>query len=146
MAKNEQPKAPRLFLPLFVGVSKGQKNLVVLNLVVCNFYAKALFCAIVRTLLRSFARSFEKGLADRGGWREEILQRPWIQASLGTFPENFFGSFWEFVCRQPPPANPFLKPLILCSFALFCGFTFALFCGHLRSFALILRVSASNRV
>ena len=27
-------------------------------------------------------RSFEKGLAGRGGWREEILQRPEIQASF----------------------------------------------------------------
>ena len=27
-------------------------------------------------------RSFEKGLADRGGWREETLQRPEIQASF----------------------------------------------------------------
>ena len=66
-------------------------------------------------------RSFEKGLADRGGWREEILHMPGIQASflypfsyapLGeedTFLENVFGSFWGFVCRQPPPANPFSK-------------------------------------
>ena len=28
-----------------------------------------------------------------------------------TFQENFLGSFWGFVCRQPPPANPFSKPL-----------------------------------
>ena len=27
-------------------------------------------------------RSFEKGLADRRGWREEILQKPEIQASF----------------------------------------------------------------
>ena len=25
--------------------------------------------------------------------------------------ETFLGSFWGFVCRQPPPANPFSKPL-----------------------------------
>ena len=42
-------------------------------------------------------RSFEKGLAVRGGCCEEILPRPEIEAS--------------FVCRQPPPANPFSKPL-----------------------------------
>ena len=27
--------------------------------------------------------------------------------------EIFLGSFWGFVCRQPPPANPFSKPLIV---------------------------------
>ena len=73
-------------------------------------------------------RSFEKGLADRRGWREQILHMPEIQASFlypfsyapsgeqekgDTFLENFLGSFWGFVCRQPPPANPFSsKPLI----------------------------------
>ena len=53
-------------------------------------------------------RSFEKGLADRGGWREETLERPEIRAFFivpffDTFLENFWGSFWGFVCRQPPP-------------------------------------------
>ena len=33
-------------------------------------------------------RSFEKGLADRGGWREETLQRPEIQASF-LYPFSF---------------------------------------------------------
>ena len=65
----------------------------------------------------------KKGLADRGGWREEILERPEIQASfLYLFPippwekgdtllEIFWHSFGGFACRQPPPANPFSKPL-----------------------------------
>ena len=64
-------------------------------------------------ILTNFLRSFEKGLADRGGWREEIFHMPEIQASflcpfsyapLGegdTFLENFLGSFGGFVCRQP---------------------------------------------
>ena len=30
-----------------------------------------------------------------------------------TFLENFLCSFWGFVCRQPPPANPSSKPLKL---------------------------------
>ena len=71
-----------------------------------------------------FVRSFEKGLADRGGWREEILERPEIQAPFavpfsyaprgegGLISGEFPGSSGGFVCRQPPPANPFSKPLI----------------------------------
>ena len=64
-------------------------------------------------------RSFEKELADRGGWREETLHRPEIQASFlypfyyaplgegGQISGELLGSFWKFVCLQPPPANPF---------------------------------------
>ena len=69
-------------------------------------------------------RSFGKGLADRGGWREEILERPEIQASfLYLLPYSPLGEgehtsgdilgalLGGFACRQPPPANPFSKPL-----------------------------------
>ena len=59
---------------------------------------------------------FEKGLAGRGGWREEILQRPEIQASflyhfsyapLGEgrhISKELFGSFWA-VCLSPTPSR-----------------------------------------
>ena len=69
-------------------------------------------------------QKFRKGVGgQRGLPREETLQRPEIQAfflypfsytPLGKwghlFLENFLGPFWGFVCRQPPPANPFSKP------------------------------------
>ena len=64
-------------------------------------------------------RSFKTGLADRGAWREEILQTPEITPfslcplrRAGHISGELFGSFWGCVCRQPPPANPFSKPLI----------------------------------
>ena len=58
-------------------------------------------------------RSFEKGLADRRGWRKEILPIAEIQASF-LYPfsyaplgegghisgERFFGSFWGFVSHK----------------------------------------------
>ena len=61
-------------------------------------------------------RSFEKGLADRGGWREEILQRPEIQASFlypfsyahlgerGHISGELFGLFLG-VCLSPTPSR-----------------------------------------
>ena len=57
---------------------------------------------------------------------------PEIEASFlylfDTLLEKFLGSFWGFVCRQPPPANPFSKPLILVMFLLI---TFSwLYHGH----------------
>ena len=75
-----------------------------------------------RCLVKGIAkgRSFEKGLAVRGGCREEILPMPEIEASFlylfsyaplgegGHIVGVFFGGF---VCRRPPPANPFSKPL-----------------------------------
>ena len=59
-------------------------------------------------------RSFEKGLADAGGWREEILPVPQIQASqfwayekwdtiLGTF---FFAVFWGLLVANHLPPTP----------------------------------------
>ena len=75
-------------------------------------------------LVQGFFRSFEKGLAGRGGWREEILPIPEVQASFcALFPMptlgernkilgiNFCCSLGPAGC-QPPPANPFLKLLI----------------------------------
>ena len=69
-------------------------------------------------------RSFEKGLAGRGGWREEILPMGEIQTSFlcpfsyatisrrGTqFWESIIGCIWGPVSRQPPPRQPFSKPL-----------------------------------
>ena len=67
---------------------------------------------------------WEKGLADTGGWREEILERPEIHSSVpfflcplrrrGThFWRVFWGLFWGVCLRQPPPANPFSKPPII---------------------------------
>ena len=80
-----------------------------------------------KTLQNSF-RSFEKGLADRRGWREDILpmpqrMRPHSLHLLSYGPPRRRGTcswriFWPVslglvtVCRQPPPANPFSKPLI----------------------------------
>ena len=72
-------------------------------------------------------RSFEKGLADRGGWREETLQRPEIQASF-LYPSSYapLGErghisgelFWAlfgglFVANSLPP-TPFrnLEPFL----------------------------------
>ena len=65
-------------------------------------------------------RSFEKRLADRGGWPEELFPVPEIEASfLHPFSYAPLGEggrisgevFWLFfggsVRRQPPPANPF---------------------------------------
>ena len=61
-------------------------------------------------------RSFEKGLADRGGWREETLQRPEIEASFlypfsyaplgewGQISGDFFGLFLG-VCLLPTPSR-----------------------------------------
>ena len=61
-------------------------------------------------------RSFEKGLADRGGWREEILERPEIQASFlylfsyaplgegGHISGDVFGFFWG-ACLSPTPSR-----------------------------------------
>ena len=75
--------------------------------------------------LTTSIRSFEKGSADRGGWREETLQRPEIQASFpypfsyaplgegGQISGELLGFFLGFVCRQPQNANPFSKPLIV---------------------------------
>ena len=65
-------------------------------------------------------RSFEKGLAERGGWHEEILHRPEIQASflypfsyapLGEGGTYFWRTFWAlfgglFVANPLPP-TPF---------------------------------------
>ena len=96
----------------------------------CRQYRKALLCCL---MLKGHLdhlnhrgikiRSFEKGLADRGGRREEILQRPEIQAAFlypfsyaplgewGHISGELFGLLLRgFVCRQPPPANPFSKP------------------------------------
>ena len=59
-------------------------------------------------------RSFEKGLAGRGGWREEILPLPEIQTSFcGLFPipplgegEHILGSiFAVFVANPFPPTS-----------------------------------------
>ena len=61
-------------------------------------------------------RSFEKGLADRGGWREEILDAPGVQASF-LYPFSYapLGEgghisgelFWRFlgVCLSPTPSR-----------------------------------------
>ena len=69
-------------------------------------------------------RGFKKGLADRGGWRKEIHPIPWIQAfSLPHVPMppymsrrtqlwgTIFAVFWALLVHQPPPTNPFSKPL-----------------------------------
>ena len=47
------------------------------NLVLTIFQGKK-----VLDFVTKFLRSFEKGLADRGGWREEILPVPETQASF----------------------------------------------------------------
>ena len=69
-------------------------------------------------------RSFEKGLAVRGGCREETLSVPEIEASFlypfsyaplgegGHATGEFSGVFLGVVCSQPPPANLFSKPLL----------------------------------
>ena len=61
-------------------------------------------------------RSFEKGLADRGGWREDTLQRPEIQASFlhpfsyaplgegGHISGEIIGLFLG-VCLSPTPSR-----------------------------------------
>ena len=61
-------------------------------------------------------RSFDKGLADKGGWREETLQRPEIQASFlypfsyaplgkwGHISGELFGLFLG-VCLSPTPSR-----------------------------------------
>ena len=77
----------------------------------------------------TYLRSFEKGLADRGGlargspWKARdsfFFSVPFFLCHLrrrgthfwrvfSTF-STFLGLFGGFVCRQPPPANPFSKP------------------------------------
>ena len=65
-------------------------------------------------------RSFEKGLADRGGWREEILHMPEIQAFFsvpfflcplrrrGThFWRTFWALFGGLFVANPLPPTPF---------------------------------------
>ena len=59
-------------------------------------------------------RSFEKGLADRGGWRDEILHMPEIQASF-MYPFSYAPKgghtsgkrFWLFfgICLSPTPSR-----------------------------------------
>ena len=71
-------------------------------------------------------RSFEKGLAGRGGWREEILPVPEIQtsflcpfsyATLRRKGSTILGinsrSILAPLHRQLPPTNPFSKSLTL---------------------------------
>ena len=70
----------------------------------------------IRTRPLCKIRSFEKGLADRGGWREEILPMPEIEASsLHPFSYAPLGEgghisgepFWRFwgVCVSPTPSR-----------------------------------------
>ena len=69
-------------------------------------------------------RSFEKGLADRRGCREEFLPVPEIEVSfLHPFShpplgegghisgERFFAVFWGLFVANPLPPTPFSKPL-----------------------------------
>ena len=61
-------------LPLQRPWEKGRKNR-------CSTWRRGIY-----QIPSSMFRSFEKGLADRGGWREETLHMPEIQASfLCTF-------------------------------------------------------------
>ena len=73
-----------------------------------------------KSLSSAAIRSFEKGLADRGGWRQDILPMPEIEASfLHPFsyaPLGEEGHFWRtllpalgVVGCPPPTANPFLS-------------------------------------
>ena len=87
-----------------------------------NIFLDMLSVACPRTI-----RSFEKGLAARGGWREEILLVPdsdlflcpFSYATLRKRGTQFWGSsfavFWP-VSRQLPPASPFSKRLKLGGF------------------------------
>ena len=66
--------------------------------------------------VQNFPRNFEKGLAERGGWREEILPTPEIQASLlHPFSYSSFRRFWGTIllhlglCQAPTPS---LQPLL----------------------------------
>ena len=55
-------------------------------------------------------QKFREGLADRRGWRKEILPiSPCPSEERGghNSGELFFAVFWGPVRRQPPPANPF---------------------------------------
>ena len=72
----------------------------------------------------SWIRSFDKGLADRGGWREEILHMPEIQASfLYPFSHPSLGegghiSGWSssqsrVTGGQQPIGNPYIFLLFL---------------------------------
>ena len=57
---------------------------------------------------------------------------PFSHAFLGegdTFLENFLGSFWGFVYRQPPPANPFSKPLKILRNNTYLSVSFISGCG-----------------
>ena len=75
--------------------------------------------AFLRSLGDANFRGFEKGLADGGGWREEILPMPEIQASFlhsfsypsfrrrGTLSGDLFlAAFWALLV-----ANPSRQPL-----------------------------------
>ena len=91
------------------------------------------FCRKKKTHIHKippFIRGFEKGLADRRGWCEEILpmpddagRRPDLFSSQfflctlrrrGTqFWELFCAVFWALLGANPLPPTPFAKPLIL---------------------------------
>ena len=126
------------------------------NLVVCNFYAEALFCAL---LLRSLRKTAEKG-AERVRVKQPKNSRKNSRNTRKTIKTAVFRVFrlvfrlffgclartlsaplsavfrlfsmsgiWQ-LCRWPQRSQLFCA--LLRSFALFCGLTFALFCAHLR--------------
>ena len=86
---------------------------------------------LLRDLWLSYCSSCETlSEGSKGGWRKEgvgakkpfkgrrftPLCVPFFLCPLRSLGEwghisgELLGSFWGFVCRQPPPANPFSKP------------------------------------
>ena len=78
-----------------------------------------------RTTRSTNFRSFEKRLADRGGWRKESIlhhkfrpfSAPFSLCPLASRTTHNSGGvfllYFRAVGRQPPPANPFSKPLTI---------------------------------
>ena len=80
----------------------------------------------------------------------EFLQNRTFCGASGAIKPSATRLFWEFstlkvvnlvVCNFYAEA---LFCALLCPFGLFCALAFPLFCGHLRSFAFLLRVFFAN--
>ena len=93
-------------------------------------------------LPQSKNQKFRKGLADSGGWREETLPMPGIEASflhpfsfapLRRMGTHFLRTFWLYCggCWSPAPSR---QPLFRTSEEFQCWFRFLTFAGILGDF------------
>ena len=99
----------------------GQTDLCLCSFSFPELHTKRLHRITIGVEIPSFyIRGFEKGLADRGGWREEILAMPEIQASFlhpfscsslrkrwAQFWGTIFAAFGGLSVANPLPPTPF---------------------------------------